>query len=170
MSFKWSRAGATITSRCTLCSLVLASRLERDIHDGQRAHDPAACQQRRLDAARALATEVYVATLARKPPPKLRELRTHCRDNHEYTPENTRMDGRGRRVCKMCEGLRVKAWRERQKDARESGGMCCGSVELGVAQGSIGSAKTNRPTRERRTVLSTPSSYNERKVPDGNCT
>jgi hypothetical protein len=54
VSFKWTRAGATITSRCTLCSLVLASRLERDIHAGQRAHDAAACQQRRLDAARAL--------------------------------------------------------------------------------------------------------------------
>jgi hypothetical protein len=54
MSFLWSRAGDVIHSRCTLCGYVLASRLERDIHDGQRAHDPAACQQRRLDAARAL--------------------------------------------------------------------------------------------------------------------
>ena len=54
MSFLWTRAGDVIHSRCTLCGNVLASRLERDIHDRQRAHDPAACQQRRLDAARAL--------------------------------------------------------------------------------------------------------------------
>ena len=54
MSFRWTRSAGWIESRCTLCSLVLASRLERDIHAWQRAHDPAACQQRRLDAARAL--------------------------------------------------------------------------------------------------------------------
>jgi len=137
VSFRWTRAGDVIHSHCTLCSLVLASRLERDIHDGQRAHDPAACQQRRLDAARALATEVYVATLARKPPPKLRELRTHCRDNHEYTPENTRMDGRGRRVCKTCEGLRVKAWRGRQKTTRRLRVSPTITTGLGVALGTI---------------------------------
>jgi len=66
MSFLWTRAGDVIHSRCTLCSLVLASRLERDIHDGQRAHDPAACQQRRLDAARAAAPEFDYVLAARK--------------------------------------------------------------------------------------------------------
>jgi hypothetical protein len=54
VSFLWTRSAGSITSRCTLCPFVLASRLERDILDQQRAHDPAACQQRRLDAARAL--------------------------------------------------------------------------------------------------------------------
>ena len=43
MSFLWTRAGDVIHSRCTLCSLVLASRLDRDIHAWQRAHDAMTC-------------------------------------------------------------------------------------------------------------------------------
>ena len=156
MTFRWSRAGATITSRCTLCGNVLASRLERDIHDGQRVHDPAACQQRRLDVARAVAAEVYVATLTRKPPPKLRELRTHCHDNHEYTPENTRMDGRGRRVCKTCEGLRVNAWRERQKTTRRLRVSPTITTGLGVALGTI-EASGEAPDLTPKPLLNTPS-------------
>ena len=86
MSFLWSRAGATITSRCTPCSLVLASRLERDIHDGQRAHDPAACQQRRLDAARAVTVPEFDGT---------------CPEGHERVG-NTYVDTHGGLVCNAC--------------------------------------------------------------------
>lgn len=28
--------------------------------------------------------------------------RTHCKHGHEYTPENTRYDSKGRRSCKIC--------------------------------------------------------------------
>ena len=86
MSFLWTRAGATITSRCTLCSLVLASRLERDIHDGQRVHDPAACQQRRLDAARAVTVPEFDGT---------------CPEGHERVG-NTYVDTHGGLVCNAC--------------------------------------------------------------------
>jgi len=116
VTFRWSRDGAALTSRCVLCGLSTRALSETAIHTAQRAHDALTCQLRRAAAARAVATEVYVATY--KPPPKLRALRTHCHDNHEYTLENTRMDGRGRRVCKTCEVLRVMAWRERQKTTR----------------------------------------------------
>jgi len=144
VSFLWTRAGATITSRCTLCPLVLASRLERDIHAGQRAHDPAACQQRRLDAARAVTVPEFEGT---------------CPEGHERTG-NTYVDTHGGLVCNAC---RREKWAAK-KAASESDGMCCGSVELGVAQGRMESAKTNRPARERRTVLSTPSSTRKEAV------
>jgi hypothetical protein len=64
MSFLWSRAGATITSRCTLCSLVLASRLERDIHTWQRAHDAMTCQRRRAETTRAIEAPAAAAKWA----------------------------------------------------------------------------------------------------------
>ena len=28
--------------------------------------------------------------------------KTHCRNDHEYTEENTKIDSRGNRVCKQC--------------------------------------------------------------------
>lgn len=34
------------------------------------------------------------------------QQRTHCIRNHEFTPENTRIDSRGKRVCRMCERIR----------------------------------------------------------------
>jgi len=39
-------------------------------------------------------------------------------------------------------------------------------VVPGVETGKVGSAKTNRPTRERRTVLSTPSDRNGKEAVD----
>jgi hypothetical protein len=125
MSFLWTRAGDVIHSRCTLCSLVLASRLERDIHDGQRAHDPAACQQRRLDAARAAAPEFDYVLAARK--------------HAEYVA---------------------------RRDAESRCGTTVSSTVAGVADGKMDLAKTNRPTRERRTVLSTPSALNGKEAVD----
>jgi len=31
-----------------------------------------------------------------------RESLTHCKHGHEFTPENTRIDGRGVRLCRTC--------------------------------------------------------------------
>lgn len=64
MTFLWTRAGDVIHSRCTLCSLVLASRLDRDIHAGQRAHDAMTCQLRRLETTRAIEAPVAAAKWA----------------------------------------------------------------------------------------------------------
>ena len=135
MSFKWSRAGATITSRCTLCSFVLASRLERDIHAWQRAHDPAACQQRRLDAARAL----YAASP---------EGQAAARTLHVYDLRNARH----------------RELYAARRDAESHCDTTVFGVVPGVETGKMESAKTNRPTRERRTVLSTPSSTRKEAV------
>lgn len=30
------------------------------------------------------------------------KVKTHCRNGHEYTPENTETDRRGRRACRIC--------------------------------------------------------------------
>jgi len=50
----------------------------------------------------------------------------------------------------------------------ESGEMLCATTVFGVIPGvetgRMGSAKTNRPTRERRTVLSTPSTTRKEAV------
>ncbi|MFL1432774.1 MULTISPECIES: HNH endonuclease [unclassified Nocardiopsis] len=34
--------------------------------------------------------------------------KTHCPAGHEYTPENTRIDGRGHRACRECARLRKR--------------------------------------------------------------
>lgn len=39
-------------------------------------------------------------------------LRTHCPQNHEYTSENTRIDNRGRRVCRTCSREATKRWEQ----------------------------------------------------------
>lgn len=50
--------------------------------------------------------------------------KTHCPRDHEYTPENTGIDNRGKRFCRECSRITarrykaenpdvVKAWRER---------------------------------------------------------
>ena len=137
MSFQWTRAGDVIHSRCTLCSLVLASRLDRDILVGQRSHDPAACQQRRLDAARAL----YAASP---------EGQAAARKLHVYELRNAR--------------------HRELYAARHAAESCYVTTVLGVVPGvetgRMESAKTNRPTRERRTVLSTPSDQDGKEAVD----
>jgi hypothetical protein len=35
---------------------------------------------------------------------------THCRNGHELTPEATRADARGSRVCRLCAAERQKRW------------------------------------------------------------
>ena len=169
MTFLHTRDGMALTSTCVLCGMSTRSLSESAIYLSQRGHDAMTCQRRRAEAARAALTEAFLAEHGERSAPipwALKPPNTHCHAGHEYTPENTRVDGRGQRVCKTCEVLRGRARRERQKEVRESGGLCCGSVELGVAQGRLGSAKTNRPTRERRTVLSTPSATNGKEAVD----
>ena len=34
-----------------------------------------------------------------------------CKHGHEYTPENTRLDKRGNRICKTCQRLAQEAWK-----------------------------------------------------------
>lgn len=41
--------------------------------------------------------------------------RTHCANNHEYTPENTYISPRGTRDCKICRKERNRASRERNR-------------------------------------------------------
>lgn len=36
--------------------------------------------------------------------------KTHCKNGHEFTPENTRMTTRGFRVCRACERAHQDAW------------------------------------------------------------
>jgi hypothetical protein len=37
--------------------------------------------------------------------------KTHCKQGHEYTPENTRLDKRGCRICRTCTRARKKKHR-----------------------------------------------------------
>lgn len=49
------------------------------------------------------------------------ENRTHCKNGHAFTDENTHQSINGR-VCKTCRYRRIKAWRERHPDkARQIG-------------------------------------------------
>jgi hypothetical protein len=36
--------------------------------------------------------------------------RTHCPQGHEYTPENTWVNGKGRRICRTCNYAKWKQW------------------------------------------------------------
>lgn len=36
-------------------------------------------------------------------------VKTHCIHHHPFTPENTRMDKRGKRVCRECDRIRKAA-------------------------------------------------------------
>lgn len=147
MSFQWTRSAGAVTSRCTLCGLATRSLSEAAIYPWQRAHSWQECARRRAEAARVVE-------------PIEPEIET-CPEGHERAG-NTYVDKAGHLVCNAC---RREKWGAR-KMSSESGGMCCGSVELGVAQGRMLSAKTNRPTRERRTVLSTPSATNGKEAVD----
>lgn len=40
--------------------------------------------------------------------------KTACPSGHEYSPENTYLNG-GRRYCRECQRRNIKAWRERNK-------------------------------------------------------
>lgn len=44
--------------------------------------------------------------------------KTHCKHGHEFTPGNTRLDGRNGRVCRECERLRSE--QKRLKDPEDT--------------------------------------------------
>ena len=147
MTFLHTRDGRALTSRCTLCGMTTRSLSESAIYLTQRGHDALTCQLRRAEAARVVE-------------PEDDDIET-CPEGHKRAG-NTSHDSQGYVVCLACNREKYAA----RKMARESVRMCCGSVELGVAQGRMLSAKTNRPTRERRTVLSTPSATNGKEAVD----
>ena len=39
----------------------------------------------------------------------------HCKNGHDYTPENTYIDNRGRRGCKTCRLAATRRWNERRR-------------------------------------------------------
>lgn len=45
-------------------------------------------------------------------------LKTHCPKGHGYTPGNTRITGKGGRVCRACERSRAQAIRDRKREQR----------------------------------------------------
>lgn len=45
-------------------------------------------------------------------------LQTHCKYGHEFTPENTRLDARGCRVCRACHRQWSKDYAARKRAGR----------------------------------------------------
>lgn len=41
--------------------------------------------------------------------------RTHCKRKHAFTPENTRYNAQNVRVCKACDRLRQRAYKQRKR-------------------------------------------------------
>lgn len=50
-------------------------------------------------------------------PHAINARKTHCPQDHEYTPENTRVNSNGERVCIPCARAACLAWYYRQKQA-----------------------------------------------------
>ena len=96
MSFRWRRTIGVVASTCAVCSWTIRST-ERDVLDQQRAHDPAACQQRRLDAARAVS-------------PETEDDVERCPEGHERAG-NTYVDTHGHLVCNACRREKYAAHR-----------------------------------------------------------
>jgi len=55
-----------------------------------------------------------------------RARQTHCKNGHEFTPENTRLSAKGERVCRICyrEWDRRRYARDRQRDRVRPAPMC----------------------------------------------
>jgi hypothetical protein len=41
--------------------------------------------------------------------------RTHCPKNHEYTPENTYITTKGKRVCRTCNNAAARAYQRKKR-------------------------------------------------------
>lgn len=52
----------------------------------------------------------------RRAEPRANARKTHCIRGHEFSPENTRLDKGGHRVCKACMRMHWRAWKARQKE------------------------------------------------------
>lgn len=47
---------------------------------------------------------------------RMQARNTHCKNGHEFTPENTSVDKKGRRTCKTCNREQQQRWREEHPD------------------------------------------------------
>jgi hypothetical protein len=50
-------------------------------------------------------------------------MKTHCKHEHQFTPENTFHNKKGHRVCKICYAASIKramVWNREHKDRRKS--------------------------------------------------
>jgi hypothetical protein len=45
-------------------------------------------------------------------------MKTHCKQGHEFTPENTRITEDGSRVCKTCTRMRDASYRQMNLEAK----------------------------------------------------
>ena len=41
-------------------------------------------------------------------------IKTHCPQNHEYIPENTYINSKGKRICRTCNRIRTQQFRQRK--------------------------------------------------------
>lgn len=46
---------------------------------------------------------------------KHNRLKTHCRNGHEYDEQNTYINYKGERVCRICNADKQRRWRERRR-------------------------------------------------------
>jgi hypothetical protein len=84
MTFRWSRDGAALTSRCVLCGLTTRALSETAIHTAQRAHTWQTCRDRRVETA-AAGTPEGMAAARKWAGYELREMR---RGTVGLVPEN----------------------------------------------------------------------------------
>jgi hypothetical protein len=56
----------------------------------------------------------YRDTVFGRPP------RTHCRNGHEYTPENTYINCDGHRRCRACARLNTRRWQAKKQTLRRA--------------------------------------------------
>ena len=99
MTYAWARTGLWLHSSCADCGLTYTGD-ERDLLRWQRGHGTATCVQRRAETARAVIDV------------------DRCRNDHEYTPENTRVDANGRRHCQTCARANTARHSEARRWAR----------------------------------------------------
>jgi len=81
-----------------------------------------ACRTCRLAQSRAAKQRIQAA---RPPKPPI----THCPHGHEYTPENSRFNKHGHRLCRACLQVKAKRERARTKAQRQPSDDCLGSSQ-----------------------------------------
>lgn len=48
---------------------------------------------------------------------------THCKRGHEFSPENTRIDRKGGRVCRACATIHWRAQEQKRRERRAAGNV-----------------------------------------------